>query len=112
MQVGFEAIDDEATEFRCTEAQLLDLMKRAERQGQIRAEPIQLVAEIRAGPLRIEAARYRTKAGDPGNITFTMVYDNDLMGCMGENSAKLFANFVNDTLERSQKQDEADVHAV
>ena len=58
------------------------------------ANKIHLVAEIRAGPMRVEAAEYE------GKITFTMCFDNDVMAHMGENAAKMFTDFVRDTLER------------
>jgi hypothetical protein len=63
------------------------------------AKDVQLVAEIRAGAMRLEAVRHRNFDGSEGNITFAMIYDNDLMAHMGEQAAKLFASFVTDNLE-------------
>lgn len=66
------------------------------------AKAVQLVAEMRSGPLRIEAVRHRNFDGTEGKITFAMVFDTDLMAHMGEESAKCFADFVNRTLRRSE----------
>jgi hypothetical protein len=65
------------------------------------AKAVQLVAEMRAGPMRLEAVRHRNFDGTEGKITFSMVFDNDIMAHMGESAAQLFSRFVTDTLERS-----------
>lgn len=54
---------------------------------------------ISAGPLKVAAYRVR----DPESLEwsplqFHMTYDNMVMGVMGEEAAKLFAHFVDDTL--------------
>lgn len=53
---------------------------------------MRLVAEMRAGPMRLEAVSRE------GKITFTMCFDNDVMAHMGESAARLFADFVNENL--------------
>lgn len=57
-----------------------------------------VVAEMRAGPMRLEAVDFE------GKVTFTMCYDNDVMAHMGEEAARLFSTFVTDTMERRPKE--------
>lgn len=60
-------------------------------------------AVIIAGAMKIGA--YRIKAldtGEFGALQFHMTYDNTVMAVMGESAAKLFADFVKDTVARQQ----------
>jgi hypothetical protein len=56
------------------------------------SESIKLVTATIVGPIRMEAVEVG------GKVTFSMVYDNDLMAHMGEDAAKFFCDFVRRTL--------------
>jgi len=58
-------------------------------------------SEIRAGPLRLMADRV-WNLDKYGPIQFQMTYDGDVEALMGEGSAKIFCQFVQDTLGRHE----------
>ena len=56
-------------------------------------------AVVIAGPLKVAAYRVRDpETQEWSSIQFHMTYDNIVLGMLSEESAKLFARFINDTL--------------
>lgn len=67
--------------------------------GYDRKDNIQLVSKLLAGNIRLGAYRVRdVETQEWSDIQFHLTYDNMVMGVMGEQAAKLFAHFVNNTL--------------
>ncbi len=67
---------------------------------------IQRGAVIIAGSLKMAAYRIRDPETDEwGPQQFHVTFDNHILALMGEETAKLFAHFVNDTLERENPND-------
>lgn len=57
------------------------------------------VAVIAAGPIKVAAYRVRDpQTNEWSPMQFHMTYDNTVMAVMGEQAAKLFSKFVNDTM--------------
>lgn len=64
-----------------------------------RRDRVKREATMRAGALKIAAYRVRDPETDEWSpIQFHMTYDNCVMGMLSEASAKLFSNFVRQTL--------------
>jgi hypothetical protein len=61
-----------------------------------------------AGPIKLAAYRVRDPETDEwSKLQFHMTYDNIVMAVMGEDSAKLFVRFINDTLDREAPKPDA-----
>jgi hypothetical protein len=79
-------------------ARLKSLINRYDTHDFVKRESV-----IIAGPLKVAAYRVRdpeTLEWSP--IHFHMTYDNIVLGMLSEESAKLFARFINDTLENKR----------
>lgn len=60
---------------------------------------VSTVSAVLAGPVRMAAYRVRDPVTDKlSDIQFHMTYANMVVAVMGEDSAKLFARFVTETL--------------
>lgn len=70
-----------------------------------KTDQVERLSVIIAGPLKVAAYRVRDpETQEWSKIQFHMTCNNMVLGVMGEESAKLFASFVDQTLLPEEKQ--------